>query len=80
MNDIGVIAKFAAVKVLPFHVVAVGHFDKLTSVAPAGDPTRLPPSADNSYKSAYNSYRGTPLGARHVIDIRNCVSGPVVDA
>ena len=48
LNDIAVIAKFAAVNVLPFHEVAVGHFDKLTRVAPAGEPTRLPPSADNS--------------------------------
>jgi hypothetical protein len=52
---IGVIAKLAAVKVLPFHDVAVGHLERLTNVAPAGEPTRLPPSADNSYKRAKSS-------------------------
>jgi hypothetical protein len=38
----------------------------------------LVPSTLISYNSAYSSNLGTPLGARHDIDMRNCVSAPVV--
>jgi hypothetical protein len=65
-------AKSDALNVLLLHVLDVGHFDKFTKDVPNGDVlTIVFPSPDISYRSAYNSNRGVPLGARHAMDIRN---------
>jgi hypothetical protein len=68
----GIDLKFLLLNVCPFQEDETGHFDKFTKVAPSGAlPAILLPSAVISYNNAYSSNFGTPLGAKHDMDMRN---------
>lgn len=61
-----------ALKVFPFHVVAVGQPERFTRLVPMGAlPAMLVPSADISYRRANKSYFGAPLGTKQDIETRN---------